>query len=81
VQVGQGAGTKLRDIPNVAYKLGKLTGKDELVEGLHMVLFRRKGEVGARLRGCAAGKRRRRWCWWQVARVEVATPARQPFCR
>lgn len=45
--VGQGSGTKLRDIPNIAYKMGKLTGRDELIEGLHNVLFRRKGAVSA----------------------------------
>lgn len=41
----QGKGSKLRDIPNVAFKMGKLTGRDELLEGLHLVLFRRKGTV------------------------------------
>jgi protein DEK len=47
--VGDGRGTKLRDIPNVAFKMGKLTGKDELMEGLHNVIFRRKGVVGVPL--------------------------------
>lgn len=46
--VGQGSGTKLRDIPNIAYKMGKLTGRDELIEGLHNVLFRRKGAATQR---------------------------------
>ncbi|PRW61174.1 DEK-like isoform X2 isoform B [Chlorella sorokiniana] len=48
VAVPQGSGERLRDIPNVAFKLGKLTGKDELVEGLHMVMYRRKGAAHQR---------------------------------
>jgi hypothetical protein len=32
----------------VAYKLGKVTGKDELAEQLHMVLYRRKGTQASR---------------------------------
>lgn len=32
-----GTGSKLRDIPNVAFKLSKITGRDELVEHLHLV--------------------------------------------
>jgi hypothetical protein len=30
----------------VAFKLAKVTGKDELLESLHSVLYRRKGVVG-----------------------------------
>ncbi|KAL4438465.1 hypothetical protein ABPG77_000113 [Micractinium sp. CCAP 211/92] len=47
----EGKGSKLRDIPNVAFKMGKLTGRDELLEGLHLVLFRRKGTAQQRKKG------------------------------
>ena len=43
--VQQGPGQKLRDIPNVAFKMGKLTGRDELLEQLHSLMYRRKGAV------------------------------------
>lgn len=38
-----GMGTMLRHIPNVSYKLSKVTGKDEIVEALHNLMYRRKG--------------------------------------
>lgn len=43
-----GEGMKLRNIPNVAFKMSKITGKDELLEGLHNVIFRRKGQATTR---------------------------------
>ncbi|GAB4813480.1 hypothetical protein N2152v2_000526 [Parachlorella kessleri] len=48
--IKEGKGTKLRDIPNVAFKLGKVTGRDELAEHLHQLLYRRKGTQGTRKR-------------------------------
>uniref|UniRef100_A0A1D2AEB6 DEK-C domain-containing protein n=1 Tax=Auxenochlorella protothecoides TaxID=3075 RepID=A0A1D2AEB6_AUXPR len=46
--VPEGRGSKLRDIPNVNFKLGKITGRDELTEHLHNVLYRRKGAAAQR---------------------------------
>jgi hypothetical protein len=43
-----GKGTKLRDIPNILYKMSKITGKDERMEVLHSLLFRRKGTAQSR---------------------------------
>lgn len=39
----EGKGTKLRDIPNVAFKMSKISGRDELMESLHNIMYRRKG--------------------------------------
>lgn len=39
----EGKGTKLRDIPNVAFKMSKISGRDELMESLHNIIYRRKG--------------------------------------
>ncbi|KAK9804710.1 hypothetical protein WJX72_001206 [[Myrmecia] bisecta] len=52
--VKEGKGTKLGDIPNVAFKLGKITGRDELLEDFHFLLFRRKGKLATRKREVAA---------------------------
>lgn len=35
--------------PAVQYKLSKVTGRDELLESLHNVLYRRKGTVRRRV--------------------------------
>lgn len=43
-----GKGTKLRDIPNVNFKMSKISGRDELMEGLHNLIFRRKGQAMTR---------------------------------
>jgi protein DEK len=44
----EGKGTKLRDIPNVAFKMSKISGRDELMESLHNILYRRKGAATTR---------------------------------
>lgn len=41
----QGQGTKLGDIPNIAFRLSKVTGKDELLEDLHQICYGSKGKV------------------------------------
>ncbi|KAK9838132.1 hypothetical protein WJX81_003192 [Elliptochloris bilobata] len=46
--VKEGKGTKLGDIPNVMHRLGKIPGKDEFLEHLHMALYKRKGTANAR---------------------------------
>ncbi len=43
-----GKGTKLRDIPNVAFKMSKISGRDELMESLHNIIYRRKGAATTR---------------------------------
>ena len=45
----QGEGEKLSELPNVAFKLSKLKARDKLTEMIHMLLFKRKGEVGGLL--------------------------------
>jgi len=42
----QGKGEKLSAIPNVAFKLSKLKPRDKLTEMVHMLFYKRKGEVG-----------------------------------
>lgn len=49
--VQEGEGTKLREIPNVHFKLSKIPGREELMELLHDVLYRRKGQASTRKRG------------------------------
>lgn len=44
----EGKGTKLRDIPNVAFKMSKISGRDELMESLHNIMYRRKGVATTR---------------------------------
>ena len=44
----EGKGTKLSDIPNVSFKLSKTTGRDEVMELFHYLLYRRKGQVHLR---------------------------------
>ena len=46
----EGKGTMLRDIPNISYKLSKITGRSEVVEALHMLMYRRKGTAQSRKR-------------------------------
>lgn len=41
----QGQGKKLGDIPNIAFRLSKVTGKDELLEDLHQICYGSKGKV------------------------------------
>mmetsp|Transcript_9298 Transcript_9298/g.27947 ORF Transcript_9298/g.27947 Transcript_9298/m.27947 type:complete len:475 (+) Transcript_9298:188-1612(+) len=48
--VQQGKGTKLRDIPNVHFLMDKIKGSDEVMEVLHTVMFKRKGQDKARKR-------------------------------
>lgn len=43
-----GTGVSLRNIPNVSYKLSKVTGKNETVEALHLLMYRRKGTAQSR---------------------------------
>jgi len=43
----QGNGEKLSAIPNVAFKLSKLKPRDKLTEMIHMLFYKRKGEVGS----------------------------------
>lgn len=38
-----GQGATLRSIPNVRYKLSKISGRSEVVEALHLLMYRRKG--------------------------------------
>lgn len=45
-----GKGTSLRNIPNISYKLSKVTGKNEIVEALHILMYRRKGVAHSRKR-------------------------------
>ncbi len=44
----EGKGTKLRDIPNVAFKMSKISGRDELMESLHNIMYKRKGAATTR---------------------------------
>ena len=44
----EGKGTMLRDIPNISYRLSKITGRSEVVEALHMLMYRRKGTAQSR---------------------------------
>lgn len=46
--IRDGKGAKLRDIPNAAFKLSKVTGKDEALECLHRILYRRTGGAATR---------------------------------
>lgn len=46
--VKPGKGTKLRDIPNVYYVMNKIRSKDDLIELLHNVMFKRKGKEKGR---------------------------------
>lgn len=50
VVVQEGNGTKLRDIPNVHFKLSKIPGREELMEQLHDVMYKRKGQASTRKR-------------------------------
>lgn len=43
-----GKGVALRSIPNICYKLSKITGKTEVMEALHVIMFKRKGAVQRR---------------------------------
>ncbi|BDA50815.1 probable protein DEK [Coccomyxa sp. Obi] len=46
--IKEGKGTKLADIPNVVFHFSKVTGKDELLEELHFLLFKRRGKLATR---------------------------------
>lgn len=48
LEIREGKGTKLGEIPNVAFHLGKVTGRDELLEDLHQILYGRKGKLTTR---------------------------------
>lgn len=48
--VKEGKGVRLGDIPNVLFRLQKTTGRDELLEELHFLLYRRKGKLQTRKR-------------------------------
>jgi hypothetical protein len=48
--IKEGSGIKLRDIPNVAFKLSKITGSDDLCEAFHRVLYKRAGASKTRKR-------------------------------
>lgn len=54
LEIKEGQGTKLTDIPNVAFHLGKMTGRDELLEDLHQILYGRKGKLSTRKRDIQA---------------------------
>lgn len=49
-EIKQGKGKKLAEIPNVAFHLSKITGRDELLEDLHTLLYKRKGKLSTRKR-------------------------------
>eukprot|EP00899_Mesostigma_viride_P021596 jgi/Mesvir1/29438/Mv23020-RA.1 len=44
IEIPKGAGTQLRDIPNVEYRLKKVNRKDKILKDLHRVLFKRPGK-------------------------------------
>ncbi|KAK9859358.1 hypothetical protein WJX84_002597 [Apatococcus fuscideae] len=46
--VKEGNGTKLGEIPNVAFHLSKTLARDELLEDLHSLLYGRKGKAQGR---------------------------------
>jgi protein DEK len=48
--IKEGSGIKLRDIPNVAFKLSKITGSDDLCEAFHRLLYKRAGASKTRKR-------------------------------
>ncbi|KAL0045693.1 hypothetical protein WJX82_001892 [Trebouxia sp. C0006] len=48
LEIREGQGTKLGEIPNVAFQLSKVTGRDELLEDLHQILYARKGKLSTR---------------------------------
>ncbi|KAL0021164.1 hypothetical protein WJX77_006655 [Trebouxia sp. C0004] len=48
LEIREGRGTKLGEIPNVAFHLSKVTGRDELLEDLHQILYARKGKLSTR---------------------------------
>lgn len=48
--IKEGLGTKLREIPNAAFKLSKITGSDDLCEAFHRVLYKRAGASKTRKR-------------------------------
>ncbi|DBA88516.1 TPA: hypothetical protein ACH3X2_004992 [Trebouxia sp. C0005] len=48
LEIKEGQGTKLGEIPNIAFHLSKLTGRDELLEDLHQILYARKGKLSTR---------------------------------
>eukprot|EP00873_Tetraselmis_striata_P022779 jgi/Tetstr1/443043/TSEL_031102.t1 len=50
LEIKQGAGKCLRDIPNVAFHLSKISGKDDTMAALHKVLYRRLGKGTTRKR-------------------------------
>ncbi|KAL3135074.1 hypothetical protein ABBQ32_008019 [Trebouxia sp. C0010 RCD-2024] len=48
LEIREGKGTKLGEIPNVAFHLSKVTGRHELLEDLHQILYGRKGKLTTR---------------------------------
>jgi len=46
----QGAGQKLRDIPNVQHRLSKLKADDDLLQSLHNAFYKRPGKATTRKR-------------------------------
>jgi len=46
-QIKQGEGTPFKDIPNVAYKLSKISKNDEILSMLHSLLFHKRAKVFA----------------------------------
>ncbi|CAM6051062.1 unnamed protein product [Sphagnum compactum] len=45
VQIKKGEGTPFKDIPNVAYKLSKISKNDEILSMLHSLLFNKRGKA------------------------------------
>lgn len=54
LEIKEGQGIKLGEIPNVTFRLGKVTGRDELLEDLHQILYGRKGKLSTRKRDISA---------------------------
>ncbi|CAL5223040.1 g5495 [Coccomyxa viridis] len=52
--IPEGKGTKLSDIPNVAFHFTKVKGGTELVESIHSLLFKSKGKLSTRKRDIMA---------------------------
>lgn len=50
LEIKQGSGKYLRDIPNIAFNLSKISGKDDFMGALHKVLYRRPGKGTTRKR-------------------------------
>jgi len=43
-EVKEGTGTKLSEIPNIAFHMSKISGKDDFMAALHRLLFRKPGK-------------------------------------